>query len=152
MLVDRSATDRPGDHSGDSPAGRSESRSTADRLVAAGRATLASLFVLGGIAKIASPGLYLAMMNEAGIAPARPLLTLVIALELGGGLWVAAGLRGHGAAAAALALHTLLVNALVHPFWHVDGSERIDEISFFFKNVSIAGGLLLVAALAWSRR
>ena len=117
-------------------------------LLVAGRVTLASLFVLGGVAKIARPELYLAMMTEAGIEPARPLLSLVIALELGGGLWVASGLRGHAFAAVALALHTLLVNLLLHPFWQFGGDERIDEISFFFKNVSIAGGLLFAAGAA----
>ena len=132
--------------------GAASNPAAADRtertLIAAGRTILASLFVLGGIAKIASPAIYLEMMEAAGLEPARLLLNLVIALELGGGVWVASGLRGHALAAVALAVHTLAINVLLHAFWELDGARRIDEISFFFKNVSIAGGLLLVAGVA----
>ena len=132
-----------------SPSGASRAPSGSERaLLVGGRVVLASLFVLGGIAKIASPDLYLAMMGEAGLAPARLLLNLVIALELGGGLWLAAGARAHEIAAVALAAHTLLVNLFLHPFWELAGPERIDEISFFFKNVAIVGGLLFVAGAA----
>ena len=121
-------------------------------LLIGGRGLLASLFVLGGVAKILRPELYLAMMDEAGIAPAGPLLAAVAALELGGGLWVASGLRGHAPAALALALHTFAINLLLHDFWHFEGAERIDEISFFCKNLAIAGGLLFVAGAARTRR
>jgi len=120
--------------------------------VALGRATLASLFVLGGIAKLASPELYLALMGEAGLPAARPLLLAVAALELGGGLWLASGLPGHAPAALVLAAHTLAINVLVHPFWTLRGPERIDEISFFFKNLAIVGALVFVAAVALVRR
>ena len=118
----------------------------------AGRVALASLFVLGGVAKLLRPELYLAMMHEAGLWPERPLLIAVVALELGGGLWLAAALPRHDIAAVALALHTVAINLLLHPFWTFEGEARIDEISFFFKNVSIAGGLLFVAGEARARR
>jgi len=117
-------------------------------LLNAGRIVLASLFVLGGIAKIASPDLYLDRMTAAGLEPARLLLTLVIALELCGGLWVSSGARGHGLPALALAAHTLLINVTLYPFWEVGDPDRVEQISFFFKNVSIAGGLLFVAGVS----
>ena len=114
-------------------------------LVVVGRVALASLFVLGGVAKVLEPELYLALMDEAGIEPARPLLTLVTALELGFGLWLAAGLRHAFFPALALAAHTVLINALVHRFWEHGGGERVVEIALFSKNLAIVGGLLYFA-------
>jgi len=146
--TDRGPTDRGPTDRGPTALDPSGSDRFTRTLIVGGRWVLASLFVLGGVAKVASPALYLAMMDTAGLSPARPLLTLVVALELGGGLWLACGLRGHALAALALAAHTLLVNVLLHPFWEFEGGERIAEISFFFKNVSIIGGLLFVAGHA----
>jgi len=116
-----------------------------------GRCTLASLFLLGGIAKIAVPETYHAMMNEAGPVPSGPILTGVIVLELAGGLAIAAGWRSGGWLALVLVVHTLLINVLLHRFWELDGRIGQLELSAFFKNVAIAGGLLHYAATRLAR-
>lgn len=129
------------------PPAQQQSDALASVLVVVGRVTLAALFVLGGVAKLLEPDIYLGMMRESGLEPARPLLTLVTALELGFGLWLATGLRHAAFAAVALAAHTLLVNALLHRFWTLEGSERLYEIGLFSKNVAIVGGLLFFAGV-----
>lgn len=115
-------------------------------LLAVGRVAVASLFVLGSLSKLADYAGTADRMAEASVAPA--LLPAVIALELGGGAAVAIGRRGAALAALALVGHVALVNLLFHPFWSVAGPMRAVEVSLFFKNVAVAGSLLLIAGLA----
>ncbi len=126
---------------------------TAARLETFGRVGLMSLFIIGGLHKAIDPATPLGMMERVGLAPAWLLLPAVILLELGGGLWVAFGLKGATRVAILLAGYTLLVNLVFHRFWTLTGHEFELEISLFFKNVAIAGGLLMIAGrLAANRR
>lgn len=109
-----------------------------------GRVVLASLFVLGGLNKLMNYGATQVQMSDVGLWPV--LLPLVIALELGGGLAVALGRWGAVSAALALAAFTLATNIFFHDFWAMSGEVAALELSLFFKNVSIAGGLLFAAA------
>lgn len=115
-----------------------------------GRVVLASLFVLGGLNKLMNYGATQVQMSEVGLWPA--LLPLVIALELGGGLVVALGRWGAVFAALALAAFTLVTNIFFHDFWAMSGEIAALELSLFFKNVSIAGGLLFAAAATYQLR
>ena len=121
-----------------------------------GRIALASLFVLGGIDKIANPGRSVAAMADAGLPWPSLLIVAVIAVELGlglvvaGGSWLTAG-RLVAGAALLLVAHTAAVNVLMHPFWTLEGEEALTELSLFFKNVAIMGGLGLVASVYWNR-
>jgi putative oxidoreductase len=115
----------------------------------AGRTLLASLFILGGLNKILNYGDTLAMMRTSGLEPAGLLLPPTIALELGGGLLVASGLRWSWLAALFLAGFTLVTNAVFHNFWSMTGPEAALQLSLFVKNIAIAGGLLYVAATGY---
>ncbi|MGO4223289.1 DoxX family protein [Lysobacter sp. TAF61] len=54
---------------------------------------------------------------------------------------------------AALAAISMLVDALVsHPFWSLAGPERGAQLLHFMKNVSIIGGLVLLAFANRHRR
>jgi putative oxidoreductase len=116
-----------------------------DMWMATGRLVLASLFILGGFNKVMNYADTLGMMRAAGLEPESLLLPPTIALELGGGLLVAFGRRFAMPAALALALFTIATNIVFHRFWSMSGPETALQLSLFFKNVSIAGGLLFVA-------
>ena len=116
-----------------------------------GRIALASLFLLGGLNKVLNYKATLASMEAVGLSPAPLLLPLVIGLELIGGALVALGRRGAALAALALAMFTLSTNVFFHDFWNMDGDIAALELSLFFKNVSIAGGLLFFAGAVGSR-
>jgi putative oxidoreductase len=77
-------------------------------------------------------------MESMGVPGA--LLPLVILTEVGGGIALIVGWRTRWAAAA-LALFTLLTAAIFHTNFS-DGTQMI----MFMKNLSIAGGLLFIAA------
>lgn len=117
-------------------------------LLPAGRISLGGFFVLAGVNKITNYAATEAFM-EAGGLPAI-LLPLVIALEVGGGLLVAIARPARPAVAAALALaaFTVLTNVVFHRFWELEGQMAQLELSLFFKNLAIAGGLLMVAGVS----
>ncbi|MEM6474742.1 MAG: DoxX family membrane protein [Pseudomonadota bacterium] len=112
-----------------------------------GRAGLASLFILGGLNKLISGDGTIARLQHAGLEPASLFLWLTIGLELGAGLALALGTRIASSAALALAAFTLATNALFHQFWALEGEIASLELSLFFKNVAIAGGLLALASI-----
>ena len=110
-----------------------------------GRVGIASLFLLGGLNKIMSFAETAERMEAVGLTPAIILLPATIALELIGGAMIAFKLRYAWIAAGLLAIFTLATNAFFHRFWELPGQIAELELSLFFKNVSIAGGLIFVA-------
>lgn len=102
------------------------------------RILLAAIFIQSGWGKLGSYGDTASYMQGHGI-PGQ-LLPLVIATELGGGLAVLAGLFSR-TAAALLALFTIVAAVLFH---YVPGNQG--QMISFMKNLTIAGGLLLLAA------
>ena len=103
-----------------------------------GRILVATLFVLAGFGKITQYAGTQAYMASMGVPGA--LLPLVIALELGGGLLLIAGFQTR-LIALALAGFSLASAFIFH-------SNLADQTMFvmFFKNVSMAGGFLIIAA------
>jgi len=114
-----------------------------------GRILLASLFVLGGINKLATYGETAAAMDGVGLVPSALLLPATIALELGAGLALAIGARFAASSALALAVFTIATNVVFHRFWDMSGDIRDLELSLFFKNIAIAGGLLFAVGVLW---
>ncbi len=113
-------------------------------LASTGRILLSLIFIGAGLSKIADFSATAAMMAAKGLPAVPLLLTLAIALEVGGGLAV---LSGAGARPAALALALFLVPAtiLFHGFWAVEGPEHAVQQINFMKNLAIIGGLLVLA-------
>jgi putative oxidoreductase len=111
----------------------------------AGRVLIAALFLISGAGKLGAYAGMQSYMAAHGVPGA--LLPFVIALELGGGALVVAGLWTR-AAALALAGFTVLAALL----FHANLVDQMQQI-MFLKNFAIAGGFLLLAAngaSAWS--
>ncbi|WP_163846924.1 DoxX family protein [Pseudooceanicola aestuarii] len=111
-----------------------------------GRVLLALIFILSGAQKItgyAGTQGYMAAMGVPG-----GLLPLVILVELGGGLMLALGWQAR-LAALALAGFSILSGLLFHlvPGMSMEGMEAQMQTISFMKNLSIAGGMLMVAAM-----
>ena len=104
----------------------------------AGRILLASIFLIAGLNKIGGYAGTQGYMESVGVPGG--LLPLVILLEVGGALALIIGWQTR-IAAWALAGFTLLAAIL----FHNDFGNQIQMI-MFLKNLSIAGGLLIVAA------
>ncbi|KAA0920412.1 DoxX family protein [Aquicoccus porphyridii] len=110
-----------------------------------GRALLSLIFISAGAQKITgyegTQG-YMEMMGVPG-----SLLPLVILTELGGGLALLLGWQAR-IVAFLLAGFTLLSGLLFHflPGLGMEGMEAQTQMISFWKNVSIAGGMLMVVS------
>jgi len=105
---------------------------------ASGRVLLALLFLLAGVGKLGTYNATAAYMSSVGV-PAS-LLPAVIAVELLGSLAIIVGWKTR--AVALLLAGFSLVTALV---FHKNFADQIQMI-MFLKNISIAGGFLLLVA------
>lgn len=112
-----------------------------------GRVGLASLFLLGGVNKIANFTETAERMESVGLVPAFALLPATIALELIGGAMIAFQVRFAWIAALFLSVFTLATNFYFHAFWKLEGDLRALELSLFFKNIAIAGALVFAASI-----
>jgi len=102
----------------------------------AGRLLLASLFLLSGLSKLGAYSATATYMSSAGVPGA--LLPVVIATEVLGSLAIILGWKTR--VAAALLAGFSLLTAFV---FHNNFGDQIQMI-MFLKNVSIAGGFLLL--------
>ncbi|MGD9021848.1 MAG: DoxX family protein [Lysobacterales bacterium] len=103
-----------------------------------GRILISLIFVTSGFGKISAYAGTQQYMEAMGVPGA--LLPLVIALEILGGLAVMLG--WHARIAAFLLAGFSLLSALL---FHFDFSDQLQSI-MFMKNLSIAGGFLLIVA------
>lgn len=102
-----------------------------------GRALVAALFVLAGVAKILGPRPFLDHMAQKHVPTL--LLPAVIALEIGAGLAVLIGWKLPWSAGS-LAIFCILT-ALA---FHLDLGDKAER-TLFFKDMALAGGLMLLA-------
>jgi putative oxidoreductase len=101
------------------------------------RAGLSVMFIFSGLAKIGGYAATQAYMDGMGVPGV--LLPLVIFAEVAGGLAVLTGLFTR-TAAIGLALFTVSAGIL----FHADFADQ-NQMTQFFKNVTIAGGFLILA-------
>jgi putative oxidoreductase len=109
-----------------------------DYLVLLGRIGMALMYLSSGWNKIGGYAATAQYMESAGVPGA--LLPIVIAVELAGGLAVLFGFLTRWAALG-LALYTIIAAALFHAHF-ADQNQMIH----FWKNITIAGGFLVLAA------
>jgi putative oxidoreductase len=103
-----------------------------------GRILLALIFIVAGVGKISDPAGTAGYMQSVGLPGF--LVWPTIALEVLGGIAIIIGFQTR-IAAFALALFTLAAAAL----FHTNFADPMQSI-MFMKNLSMAGGLLLLAA------
>jgi len=117
----------------------------------AGRILLALIFILSGFSKISGYDGTAAYMASKHMPMIGVLLPLTILTELGGGLALAAGFKARWAGFL-LAGFALLSGLIFHDFWNVtDAMQHMNQQINFMKNVSIAGGMLMVFAFGPGR-
>lgn len=111
-----------------------------------GRVLLSLMFISSGVQKLFGYAGTQQYMEYMGVPGA--LLPLVILTELGGGVVLLLGWKAR-LAAFLLAGFTLLSGILFHlvPSFALEGMEAQAQMISFWKNVSIAGGMLMVTGL-----
>ncbi|MNN38512.1 Inner membrane protein YphA [compost metagenome] len=115
-------------------------------LVLTGRILLSLVFLLSGIDKLTDIAGTAGYIASVGLPAATSLAVLSGAFEILAALALALGWKARWAAFG-LAQFTLLTNFLFHNYWALPADQVFMEQLMFMKNVSIAGGMLVVAAL-----
>lgn len=114
-------------------------------LALCGRIGFAVLFLPSGMGKLMALGPTAGFIASKGL-PVAPLLAgLSGGLEVVAALALLLGWRTRWAALA-LAVFTLIAAVIFHDFWAAEGQQALFQRLSFFKNVGIAGGLLVLAA------
>ena len=111
-----------------------------------GRILLALLFITAGYSKLGNLAGTAGYIASGGLPFPSVLAAAVGLLELFGGLALAVGFKARWAALA-LGLFTLLASVLFHKFWAVAPEQQMVQYLMFMKNLAVAGGMFLVAAL-----
>lgn len=109
------------------------------------RILLALIFVLAGTGKILNTAPAVAAMASHGIPFANILVYAAIAVELGGGLMLIAGLFTRWVGAA-LFFYTLALAVIFHAYWAAPAAMQGVQHGFFFGHLSIMGGMLMIVA------
>lgn len=105
---------------------------------------LCAAYLQGGFNKATDFASAIAEMTHFGLAPAAPIATAVIVLELGAAALILTGFyRWLGALA--LAAFTLVATFIALRFWEIPQPERFVAANAFFEHLGLVGGFLLVA-------
>ncbi|WP_291187715.1 DoxX family protein [Dokdonella sp.] len=121
-----------------------------DALILLARILLTMLFVISGFGKLTDYAGTVSYMNYVGAPMPSVAAAVAIAMEVLVGLALLVGFRVRP-----LALLMMVFVAgtaiLGHPFWAMDAAERALNQTQFLKNLSIMGGLLLLAIVGAGR-
>ncbi|MDF0605763.1 DoxX family protein [Neisseriaceae bacterium TC5R-5] len=117
-----------------------------NELILLARILLMMLFVLFGWSKLTGFAGTVDYMNHVG-AP-LPTLAAIIAVVMEFFVAILLILGYYTRPLALLmALYTLGTGLIGHPYWTMQGAEQYANMINFYKNISIAGGLFLLAAV-----
>ena len=115
-----------------------------NQLALLGRVLLAILFIRYGFEKVEAFGSTVSYIAAKGLPMPAVLAALATVVELGGGILLAIGLFT-GWAALALAGFCVVTAFLFHAFWTLPAAQQMGEQISFYKDLALAGGLLVVA-------
>lgn len=118
----------------------------ANPLALAGRVLLAAMFVFAGFDKINGFEGTAGYIGSVGLPFPELLTVLTIAVEIGAGLALIVGFQTR-VAALLLAGFTLAASVLFHNYWALPADQAYLQQLMFMKNLSVAGGLLIIVAL-----
>ena len=121
-----------------------------DWAMLAGRLLLAALFLPAGIGKAMALAGTAGYIASKGLPAPMLLAGATAAMEIAASLALIAGWRVRWAALA-LCGFTLLAGLLFHDFWAAAPEMAMAQRQAFFKNIGIAGGLLVLAAAGAGR-
>ena len=111
-----------------------------------GRLLLAALFLVFGIRKLMAVAATAGYFAKLGFPAPEVIAWVAIVIEIGGGLLLVLGWHARRAAWL-LILFVAIATAMAHRFWEFDAAQYANQMTHFFKNVAVIGGLLYVAML-----
>jgi putative oxidoreductase len=121
-----------------------------DGVALAGRLFLSILFLIAGFGKLTGFSGAVGYIASKGLPMPQVLAALAVLAELGGGLALLFGFKTR-LVAWLLVLFLIIITPIFHNFWAVAADQVMNQQNNFFKNLSILGGMLTVAAFGPGR-
>jgi putative oxidoreductase len=115
-----------------------------DALILLARVLLMALFVISGWSKLTDFAGTVAYMEYLKAPMPSVAAAVAVAMEVGVGIALLAGFCVRPLSLA-LAIFVAAAAFIGHPFWSLVGAERALNMTHFLKDMSIIGGLLLLA-------
>jgi putative oxidoreductase len=112
----------------------------------AGRILLALMFILSGFGKLSDISGTAGFIASGGIPFPSLVAVLVGAFELLGGIALVLGFQAR-LIGLLMALFTIAASIVFHAYWAVPAEQQYVTQLLFMKNLSVAGGMLLISAL-----
>lgn len=116
----------------------------------AGRILIALLFIVFGYLKLTNFGGTVGYFTKWGFPMPEVTTVVAIVFELGFGILLAIGWKTRWWAWL-LALYVVIAAAVAHRYWTYEPAQAFAQMSFFYKNLAIIGGLLYIAAMGPGR-
>jgi putative oxidoreductase len=110
-----------------------------------GRVLLALIFITSGFGKITGFEGTVGYIASKGLPLPQLSAIIAIIVEVGGSILLVIGYKARWAALA-LAIFTLAAAIFFHNYWAVEAAEKMGQQINFWKNISMAGGMLMVFA------
>lgn len=114
-------------------------------LALAARILLALLFLIGGFGKIGGFAGTVGYIASKGLPLPEVGAVIAIVVEFGGALALIAGFQTR-IVALVMAVFTIAAGVLFHNYWALPAEQVMINQIMFMKNLSIAGGLLMLSA------
>ena len=121
-----------------------------DELILVARLLLATLFLIFGWRKLRDFSGTVSQMAQLGVPTPVTAAAVATFMELPGAFAVAVGAFTRPLALF-MFLYTLGTALIGHRYWTMKGSERVDSMDGFYKNLSIMGGFLLLSTTGAGR-
>lgn len=121
-----------------------------DAFILAARILLMVLFITSGWTKLTGFQGTVGYMESLGAPVPMVAAAIAVAMEVLVALALLLGLWTRPLALL-MALFVLGTSLIGHPFWTMEGAERAMNLTNFYKNLSIIGGLLLLAVTGAGR-
>jgi putative oxidoreductase len=110
-----------------------------------GRVLIALIFAYFGYMKLTGFHGTVGYFGKLGFPLPEVSAVLAVLFELGGGVLLIVGLKTRWVAWA-LVLYTVVATAVAHRYWNYPADQAFNQMSHFFKNVALIGGLVYIAA------
>ena len=110
-----------------------------------GRILLALIFITSGFGKITGFEGTVGYIASKGLPLPQLGAIIAIIVEVGGSILLVIGYKARWAALA-LAIFTLAAAIVFRNYWAVEAAEKMGQQINFWKNISMAGGMLMVFA------
>lgn len=121
-----------------------------DWVALAGRALLSAIFIMSGFEKIGGFAGSVAYAQNAGLPMPQIAVAVALVIELVGGLLVLFGFKAR-LGALAIAVFSLVAAFAFHRYWALPSGKQMVDFLFFWKDLAMAGGMLMIAALGPGR-